>query len=99
MVAKNAWVQIHKILFSSQERAENLPEDTQKVPFEMWDKGFLLEVANLGDEVTIRTITGRIVSGTLVVVNPAYHHDFGDFVPELLEIDTIVKETLSGGHR
>lgn len=81
------WVRIHKIILEVGQRASNIPEDTQKVPLEMWDKGFLLdEKANLGDEVEVETYIGRIVKGRLIEVNPYYKHDFGKSVPELLYI-------------
>ena len=81
------WVRIHKIILEVGQRASNIPEDTQKVPLEMWDKGFLLdEKANIGDEVEVETYIGRIVKGRLIEVNPYYKHDFGKSVPELLYI-------------
>lgn len=97
MVQKNAWVQIHKIILMPKERAATLPGDTKKVPLEMWVKGYLLADANIDDEVSVKTVTGRIESGTLVKENPAYLHTYGKFVPELLEIDRIVKTAMYGG--
>jgi len=96
MIAKNTWVRIHKIILRPEERAENVPDDTKKVPFEMWDKGFLLAEANLGDEVQVRTASGRIISGNLLEANPAFHHDYGDFVLEILQIGDIIKTTMNG---
>jgi len=84
---KGDWVRIHSIVLKAGERAENLPEDTKKVPLEMWDKGFLLnEEAKVGDEVEVETYIGRKVKGNLVEINPYYKHDFGKAVPELLYI-------------
>ncbi|MEL7655211.1 MAG: 2-amino-4-oxopentanoate thiolase subunit OrtA, partial [Bacillota bacterium] len=60
MIKKGEWVRIHKIILQPSERAPQVPEDTKLVPLEMWDKGFLQEDANIGDEVTIETVTGRI---------------------------------------
>ena len=81
------WVRIHKIILEVGQRASNIPEDTQKVPLEMWDKGFLLEEeANIGEEVEVETYIGRFVKGRLIEVNPYYKHDFGKSVPELLYI-------------
>jgi predicted amino acid dehydrogenase len=94
MIAKNTWVRIHQIILPPGKRAETVPEDTRKVPLEMWDKGFLLKDADLGEEVQVRTASGRIVSGTLLEANPAFHHDFGDFVPEILKITEIVKTAM-----
>ncbi|MDI9507132.1 MAG: 2-amino-4-oxopentanoate thiolase subunit OrtA [Bacillota bacterium] len=90
-IKKGAWVQIKKIILAPEERAENIPADSKNVPLIMWVKGFLLEDAALGDEVAIETITGRLEKGTLVSANPAYKHDYGDFVPELLEINKKAK--------
>ncbi|MDD3842136.1 MAG: 2-amino-4-oxopentanoate thiolase subunit OrtA [Candidatus Izemoplasmatales bacterium] len=97
MILKNSWVQIHKILLLPEERTGSLPPDTKKVPFEMWDKGFLMNDAKMGDVVKIITITGRIIEGTLIAVNPSYMHNYGTFIPEILEIDKMVKTSLFGG--
>lgn len=94
MIPKGTWVQIHDILLQPGERAQNLPEDTRKTPLQMWDKGYLLRDAEMGERVEVRTAVGRTVSGTLVAVNPAFHHDFGDFVPEILSIGDILRSTL-----
>jgi len=36
-------------------------------------------------------MSGRTVRGTMTQVNPRYTHDFGDCVPELLQIHRQVK--------
>ena len=97
MIVKDSWVRIHKIILSPQERAPQVPDDTKKVPLELWTKGFLEKDANLGDEVTVITVTGRKEQGTLIEVNPAYDHSFGNFIPELLKIDQQVREMVFGG--
>lgn len=97
MAKKGDWVQIHQIVLKPEERAEHLPEDTKKVPLELWVKGFALHDAKLGEEVEIKTVTGRKISGELVAVNPRYIHDFGDYVPELTKIDMQLKSELFGG--
>ena len=97
MIQKGQWVRIHKIILQPSERAPQVPDDTKKVPLEMWDKGFLGADAKIGDEVCITTVTGREETGTLIEVNPRYDHDFGDFIPELLEIDKQVRGILFGG--
>lgn len=89
------WVRIHTIVLEVGERATNIPEETQKVPLEMWDKGFLLEDnANIGDNVKVETYIGRTVEGKLIEVNPYYKHDFGKSVPELLYIGRQARELL-----
>jgi hypothetical protein len=97
MIKKGTWVRIHKIILEPSERAPQVPEDTRKVPLEMWVKGFLLKDAEMGDEVSIETVTGRTETGILVEVNPYYEHDFGKFIPELLAIDKQVREIVFGG--
>ncbi|KAB3527653.1 2-amino-4-oxopentanoate thiolase subunit OrtA [Alkaliphilus serpentinus] len=97
MVKKGTWVRIHDIVLTSAERSPNIPEDTKEVPLEMWTKGFLQGDAVVGDVVKVRTITGRDVKGKLVEANPHYDHDYGRFVPEILEIGLQLKELLWGG--
>ncbi len=99
MIKKGEWVRIHKTILEPSERAPQVPDDTKQVPLEMWDKGFLEADANIGDEVTVETVTGRKETGTLIEVNPYYEHDFGKFVPELLVIDRQVREIVFGGEK
>lgn len=94
---KGDWVVVHNIVLNSIDRAPQVPEDTKSVPLEMWVKGFVHNDANLGDEVRVTTITGREVDGKLVDINPYYTHDYGKFVPEILQIGLQVKEVLFGG--
>lgn len=96
---KGDWVQIHQIVLQPEERAPQVPEDTKKVPLELWVKGVAKTEARLGEQIEIETTTGRIVKGELVAVNPKYIHSFGEFVPELLEIDRQVKGILFGGEK
>ena len=97
MAKKGDWVVIHAIVLAKEERAAQVPEDTRQVPLETWVKGYLQEDAEIGFDVTIKTISGRIEKGKLVEVNPAYRHSFGNFVPEILEIDRRLHEALYGG--
>ena len=92
---KGDWVRIHNIVLEAGKRAPNIPEDTQKVPLEVWDKGFLLnDDANIGDKVEVETYIGRKMEGTLIEVNPYYKHDFGKCVPELLYIGKQVRSLI-----
>ena len=84
---KGDWVQIHKIVLTPEQRTGRIPEDTKRVPLESWNKGYLAADAEIGDEVTVTTITGRKVSGELVAVNPIYCYSFGEtFIPELQQV-------------
>lgn len=95
-VKKGDWVQIHQMVLKPEERAVHLPEDTRKVPLELWVKGFAKCDCKLGDMVEITTVTGRVVKGTLMEVNPGYIHDFGECMPELLNIGPQLKQILEG---
>ena len=98
MAKKNYCVQIHIDVLKPEERATNIPEDTRHVPLEMWVKGHLVnDEAEIGDVVTIVTKTGRTVTGTMCAVNPSFKHNFGDYVPELDQIEETVKDILFGG--
>jgi hypothetical protein len=96
LIKKGSWVQIKKIILNPEQRANNLPEATKKVPLLLWVKGTLLTDAEIGDVVEIKTITGRIEAGELIEVNPSYLHNYGKYMPEIQEIDRIVKSTLFG---
>ena len=96
MVKKGSWVQIHSVVLTTNERAPQVPESTKNVPLEMLVKGFLTAEAQLGEEVEIKTITGRVEKGKLVQVEPAFTHSFGKFIPEILEIDQMLQKELYG---
>lgn len=94
---KDQWVRIHDIVLKPEERTGSLPEDTKEVPLELWVKGFLDRDAEIGETVSIRTITGRTMTGTLVEVSPSYDHGFGKtFIPELLDIGIRLRKILEG---
>lgn len=92
IVKKGSYVEIKLTLLKPEERMEGLPEDTQKVPYDVRIKGFLLEDKSLGEEVEIETALHRKVKGTLIAVNPPFQHNFGEPVRELLEIGNELEE-------
>jgi hypothetical protein len=91
---KGTWVEIHSKVLPAGERAPQVPQDTQNVPLVMRTKGFLLQAAQVGDEVEIETCIGRHITGTLVIINPAYTHSFGPPIDELLTIGREVRAIL-----
>lgn len=94
---KGDWVRIHKVILTSHERASQVPDDTKKVPLEMWDKGFLRnDVASIGDEVEVETIIGRTLQGKMIEINPQFDHGWGKGIPEILQIGRQVKGILNG---
>lgn len=87
-IPQNTWVEIEQIVLRPEERAANLPEDTRQTPYVLRVSGFLQHEAEVGQTVTIRTMIGRELNGTLKTVLPSYTHSFGTVVPELLTIGT-----------
>ena len=79
-------VEVESVLLDPADRATNLPEDTAAQPLRMWVKGFARATAVVGCEVTVETMTGREVTGTLSEVNPGYFHTFGKPAPELTAV-------------
>lgn len=94
MTKKGSWVRIHQVVLTPQQRAPQVPEDTAKVPLELWVKGELLADANTGDTVQVRTRAGRVVQGTLLEGQVHYAHSFGDTVPELRRVGDMVRNRL-----
>ena len=98
MAKKNDWVRIHRNVLEPEQRTGKLPEDTKRVPLEMWVKGRLQnEAAEIGAEVTILTCTGRTEHGRMIEVNPCYELNYGAFVPEILAMDESLRQALFGG--
>jgi len=94
LIKKGSWVQIEKIILKVGERADNVPEETKNVPLKVFQKGYLQEDAQIGEEVTIRTIIGRTIEGKLIANNPKYNHDFGRPIPELLSVAKEFRELI-----
>ena len=87
MAKKGDWVRIYSVILNPEDRQGSLPEDTKKVPFEMWDKGFLInDSAQIGDIVEVETIIGRKIKGELVEVDHNFEINYGTGVTETLYI-------------
>ena len=99
MVKKGEWVRIHRVVLKAEERTAKIPEDTKKTDLQMWTKGELLQDAEIGDEVEVKTAANRIEHGTLIEVHPYYTHSYGKFVPEIIEIDKQLREIMFGGDK
>lgn len=98
MAKKNDYVRVHRAVLQAVERTGKLPEDTKNVPLEMWVKGFLQdEEAKLGYTVTIKTVVGRLETGVLMEENPCYTLNYGEYVPEIMEIDRQLRGVLFEG--
>ena len=91
MIKKGTYVRIEKVILQAEERTAKIPDDTKNTPFKMWTKGFLQHDCQIGELATIVTVAKREDSGTLVEANPFYELNYGSFVPEILEIDAVIK--------
>jgi hypothetical protein len=94
MVKKGSFVEIRRVLLEPSERAEHLPEETKKVPFEARIRGLLLRDARLGEEAEIETRIGRIVKGTLVAEDPPFTYGFGKPVRELIDVSRELRKEI-----
>lgn len=84
---KGDWIEIHQTVLPVGERAPQIPEETQKVPLELWVKGFLEdEKAAVGDTAKVRTLAGRLLEGKVTAIMPAHQITYGQPQPELLTI-------------
>jgi len=95
---KGDWVEIHQVVLEPGQRAPQVPEDTRLVPLELKVKGFIDRDAAIGETVKVTTAAGRVLTGRLSAVNPAYTHMFGPPVPELSPIAAEVRAILKN-HR
>lgn len=94
-VMRGTWVEIENQVLSSSERAPQVPDDTKLTPLIMWTRGFLIEeTASMNDSVSVITLSGRVVEGKLVKINPNFEHNFGKTVSELLKTGVNLKEDL-----
>jgi hypothetical protein len=96
LVPAGSWVEIRQIVLRAGERAPNVPADTAGVDFVARIRGFLTTDAPMGADATVRTLAGRQVTGQLTDVNPRNPADFGDPVPELLQVGGEARRSLEG---
>jgi hypothetical protein len=89
------WVEVECVLLEPADRSPNLPPETADKPLLEWVKGFATTEAGLGEPITVRTMTGRTVSGRLSEVNPGYFHTFGRPIPELWHVGADLRARLA----
>ena len=88
------WVEVERVLLEPADRSANLPEDTAGQQLVSWVKGFALASAEVGAEVSVTTMTGRVVAGKLSAINPGYFHTFGHPIPELSHVGADLRARL-----
>ena len=89
------WVEVERVLLEPADRSANLPPETAERPMLVWVSGFATAEADLGGEVTVETMTGRLVTGRLSAINPGYFHTFGNPVPELVRVGRDLRAQLA----
>lgn len=89
------WVEVERVLLEPADRSPNLPPETAEKPLMVWVKGFAVGAAGLGEEVTVKTPTGRQVTGMLSAINPGYTHTFGAPIPELQSVGRDLRARLA----
>ncbi len=87
-------MEIQQVVLTAGERAPHVPSDTAQVDFVARVRGFLVASAAIGDDVKVRTLLGRELSGTLTTLNPRNPAHFGDPVPELLQLGVRARQSL-----
>jgi hypothetical protein len=92
-------VRVHIVILSAGERAPGVPSDTASHAYEGWINGWAVEDAQIGDPLTIRTMAGRLVRGTLVEAHPGYHHGFGRPHHALLGVGPSLRALLEDGRQ
>jgi len=97
LVKKGTWVSLRKTILEPNMRAAGIPEETAATPLIMWVSGFLEADAERGGDATIRTRMNRVESGVLEEVNPTSAVNYGEFVPEILQIGAQARNILFGG--
>ena len=94
MFEQGTYIEIEKTILTPEERTAQIPEDTKKVPFKLWVKGFALAEGDIGDTVSVKTITGRCVSGKVTCIAPHYRHSYGESMPEIMMIGKALRNLL-----
>ena len=89
------WVEVERVLLEPADRSAALPPETAEKQMLVWVNGFATAEADIGDDVTVETMTGRLVTGRLSAINPGYFHTFGKPVPELIGVGRDLRARLA----
>lgn len=89
------WVEVERVLLEPADRSANLPPETAEKPMLVWVSGFATAGAEVGEEVTVETMTGRAVTGRLAAINPGYFHTFGRPPAEIVSVGRDLRARLA----
>ena len=96
MIKKGTWIELEEVVLNPEDRAVNIPEDTRKAPLKVWIRGFAERDCEMYEETSVKTLSGRILTGLVVAVRPPYTHGFGNYVEEISYIGPQAREILWG---
>lgn len=88
IVTKGTWVEVERVVSRPGDRIPGPIRDFTRPAQVVRVSGFLLEDAELGQHVRIRTILGNEHTGKLRIENPGYGHSFGHTFPEFGRVRT-----------
>lgn len=83
-IPKGTWVEVERILTGAGRRLQAWPFDGDRPsPVALRVSGFLMEDAELGQAVRVRTVNGKVYVGQVRIENPGYGYSFAHSAPEL----------------
>lgn len=96
-IAQGTWVELRRVVLPAGQRAQQVPDETQRVPLELRVKGVLVAEAAVGEQALAVTAAGRTLRGTLESADPPYSHGFGPPVPALRAVGEELRALLRAG--
>lgn len=94
VIEKGQFVEIMWVALEPSGRSENIPESTKQVPLVARVKGFAAETTEGSEEISIFTLSGRVLRGQVCDYAPRHTHDFGKPQPELQRIGPALRKEL-----
>ncbi|KAF0196824.1 MAG: hypothetical protein FD169_803 [Bacillota bacterium] len=93
-IQKGQFVEVSWAALEPSGRSDNIPESTKQVPLIARVKGFAVETTEGSDDISIVTLSGRVLRGKVCDSAPRYSHDFGKPQPELQRIGPTLRREL-----
>ena len=89
------WVEVEWTFLTPSERSARIPEETRAVPYAVRARGTVEGTVLIGEEATVTLVTGRVVHGQIVAVNPGYTHTFGPRLSVLTQVQESIRQALA----
>ncbi|MDP3488367.1 MAG: 2-amino-4-oxopentanoate thiolase subunit OrtA [Bacillota bacterium] len=94
VIHKGQFVEISWVALEPSGRSESIPESTKQVPLVARVKGFAVETTEGAEEISIITLSDRVLRGKVCDDAPRHTHDFGKPQPELQRIGLTLRKEL-----